>query len=70
MTSSAALVGRKNLVERGKRHKSRAALEARIAPVLINVCRDPLDETRDLGFGGSDMDAVIQAIEQRTAALA
>jgi hypothetical protein len=70
MTSSVALVGRKNLVQRGKRHKSRAAIEADIAPALINLCRDLLDETRDLGFGGSDVDAVIRAIEQRTAALA
>lgn len=40
MTSSVALVGRKNLFERSKTTQIRAALEAGIALALINVCRD------------------------------
>jgi 3-hydroxyisobutyrate dehydrogenase len=45
-----------------------AAREAGIASPLLDVCHALYGETKALGLGGADMIAVIQAIEQRTAA--
>lgn len=45
---------------------ARAARTAGIASPLLDVCRALYGETERLGFGESDMAAVILAIEQRT----
>jgi 3-hydroxyisobutyrate dehydrogenase len=44
-----------------------AARQARIASPLLDVCHELFGETQALGLGGTDMAAVIRAIEQRTA---
>ena len=44
-----------------------AARHARIASPLLDVCHELFGETQALGLGGTDMAAVIRAIEQRTA---
>jgi 3-hydroxyisobutyrate dehydrogenase len=46
------------------------AREAGIASPLLDVCHALYGETQSLGLGDEDMVAVIQAIEQRTAAIA
>jgi 3-hydroxyisobutyrate dehydrogenase len=46
-----------------------AAREARIASPLLDVCHALFAETEDLELSGSDMVAVVRAIEQRTAAV-
>ena len=46
-----------------------AAREARIASPLLDVCHALFGETEDLGLAGSDMVAVVRAIEQRTTAV-
>ncbi len=46
-----------------------AARTAGIASPLLDVCHRLFGETADLGLRGTDMAAVIQAIEQRTADL-
>jgi 3-hydroxyisobutyrate dehydrogenase len=46
-----------------------AAREAGIASPLLDVCLALFGETQALGLGGTDMVAVIRAIEQRTAAV-
>lgn len=46
-----------------------AAREAGIASPLLDVCHALYGETQALGLGGTDMVAVIRAIEQRTAAV-
>jgi 3-hydroxyisobutyrate dehydrogenase len=48
---------------------SGAAREAGIASPLIDVCNALYSETQALGLGRADITAVIQAIEQRTAAV-
>jgi 3-hydroxyisobutyrate dehydrogenase len=45
---------------------ARAARTAGIASPLLDVCHALFGETEDLGFGGTDMAAVIRAIEERT----
>lgn len=45
-----------------------AARAAGVASPLLDVCHTLFGETEDLGLGGTDMAAVIQAIEQRTSA--
>lgn len=44
-----------------------AARAAGIASPLLDACYALYRETRELGFGGADMAAVVKAIEQRTA---
>ncbi|HTH75363.1 MAG TPA: NAD(P)-dependent oxidoreductase [Trinickia sp.] len=44
-----------------------AARAAGIASPLLDACHALYRETRELGFGGADMAAVVKAIEQRTA---
>jgi 3-hydroxyisobutyrate dehydrogenase len=46
-----------------------AARQARIASPLLDVCHELFSETQALGLGGTDMAAVIRAIEQRTASV-
>jgi 3-hydroxyisobutyrate dehydrogenase len=46
-----------------------AAREAGIASPLLDVCHALYGETLSLGLGGTDMIAVLRAIEQRTATL-
>lgn len=45
---------------------AQAARAAGIASPLLDVCHTLFAETEDLGLGGTDMAAVIHAIEQRT----
>jgi 3-hydroxyisobutyrate dehydrogenase len=45
-----------------------AARTAGIASPLLDICHTLFGETEDLGLGGTDMAAVIHAIEQRTSA--
>jgi 3-hydroxyisobutyrate dehydrogenase len=45
---------------------ARAARTAGIASPLLDVCHALFGETEDLGLGGTDMAAVIRAIEERT----
>jgi 3-hydroxyisobutyrate dehydrogenase len=45
-----------------------AARAAGIASPLLDVCHALFGETADLGLGGTDMAAVVHAIERRTAA--
>ena len=47
-----------------------AARQAQLASPLLDVCLSLFTETENLGLGRSDMAAVVQAIEQRTASLA
>ncbi len=47
-----------------------AARDAHIATGLMDVCREPYEETVTLGHGSSDMISVIRAIEARSDSLA
>jgi 3-hydroxyisobutyrate dehydrogenase len=47
---------------------AQAARTAGIASPLLDVCHALFGETEDLGLGGTDMAAVIRAIEERTTA--
>ncbi|WP_211370752.1 hypothetical protein [Nonomuraea turkmeniaca] len=56
------------IAENNCRRIAEAARAAGIASPLLDVCHALFGESAALGLGGTDMVAVIRAIEERTAA--